>query len=215
MRDKEKDAAMMAAKRKNMLQTAYSLFSERGIDSVSMADIARETGYGNTTLHRYFSNKSALVVAVATWKWEEYTWERFAQRTPDILDEHTALEQYEFFLNAFIDLYNNHRDILRFNQFFNIYMRSVNEDGEVLNPYTDMIEALNTRFVRMYKKARVDKTLRTDESEQQMFSTSLHLMLAAVTRYAVGLVYSPEGCASPEEELILLRDMLISRYSNN
>ncbi len=212
MRDKEKDAAMMAEKRRNMIQTAYALFSEKGIDAVSMADIARETGYGNTTLHRYFCNKPTLVVAVATWKWEEYTWERFSSLGSASWDEHSAADQFRFFLDAFIDLYNNHRDVLRFNQFFNIYMCSVADEENVLDPYTDMIKALYKRFVRMYRKAEKDGTLRTGEGEQRMFSATLHLMLAAVTRFAVGLLYSPPGGSSPEEELLLLRDMLIDQY---
>ena len=43
-----------------------------------------------------------------------------------------------------------------------------------------------------------------------MFSATLHLMLAAVTRYAVGLVYlrGPD----PEQEL-LLRDLLVERFT--
>ena len=69
MRDKKKDAEMMAKKREHILETAYGLFVEKDINSVSMADIARTTGYGNTTLHRYFRNKTVLVVAVAAWKW--------------------------------------------------------------------------------------------------------------------------------------------------
>lgn len=214
MRDKEKDAAMMAEKRRNMIQIAYGLFSESGIDAVSMADIARATGYGNTTLHRYFSNKPALVVAVATWKWEEYTWKLFSARDIDSWDGHTAAEQFKYFLDAFIDLYNNHRDVLRFNQFFNIYMGSVGDRDDLLDPYRDMIASLYSRFTRMYKKARKDGTLKTDVSEKQMFSSTLHLMLAAVTRFAVGLLYRPDEGPTPEEELLLLRDMLIKQYCN-
>ena len=37
-------------------------------------------------------------------------------------------------------------------------------------------------------------------------------MLAAVTRYAVGLVYVPESGADPENELMMLKDLLLSHY---
>jgi hypothetical protein len=39
------------------------------------------------------------------------------------------------------------------------------------------------------------------------------MMLAAGTRYAVGLAYQPEGGSEPEEELTLLRDMIVKQYS--
>ena len=38
----------------------------------------------------------------------------------------------------------------------------------------------------------------------------LHLMLAVVTRYAVGLVYNEES--DPEEELLMQKDMLMRRF---
>ncbi len=212
MRDKEKDAAQMAAKRKIMLETAYNLFSDKSIDAVSMADIARETGYGNTTLHRYFKTKTDLVVAVATWKWEAYTWEQFSKRDQIPWGDMKASEQFEYFLDVFVDLYLNHQDMLRFNQFFNIYIRAMEVSGTMLDPYQNMIGIINHRFAGMYKKAETDGTLRTDEPEQKLFSSTLHLMLAAVTRFAVGLVYQPEQGATPTEELFLLKDMLMNRY---
>ena len=45
-----------------------------------------------------------------------------------------------------------------------------------------------------------------------MFSTTLHLMLAAVTRYAMGLVYIPEKGFDPVKELTMLKEMLLAKY---
>ena len=50
-------------------------------------------------------------------------------------------------------------------------------------------------------------------SERTMFLSIMHLMLAAVTRYAVGLVY--ENDSESDKELILLRDMLMCEFTPN
>ena len=47
-------------------------------------------------------------------------------------------------------------------------------------------------------------------NEGEMFLSIVHLMLAAVTRYAVGLVYENDG--DSEKELILLKDMLMHEF---
>ena len=213
MRDKKKDAEMMAKKREDMLETAYGLFSERDINSVSMADIARITGYGNTTLHRYFKSKPVLVVAVATWKWANYFDERADDRKAVNFEKYTAAEQLGYYLDAFIDLYVNHSDMLRFNQFFNIYVKAEQLDTQMLKPYHKMVDQLYEHFDGIYEKAKNDNTVRTDISEEKMFASTLHLMLAVVTRYAVGLVYEPGEGASQKEELILLKDMLMKEYA--
>ena len=123
----------------------------------------------------------------------------------------SAAEDYEYFLNSFLTLYRDHRDVLRFNQFFNVYVQSEEIAPEQMRPYMSMIGALAERFHGVYEKGRRDGTLRTDLPERELFSTSLHLMLAAVTRYAVGLVY--QGDSEPEQELLTLKRMLLHAYT--
>ena len=115
-------------------------------------------------------------------------------------------------MDSFLELYRDHKDLLRFNQFFNVYVQSEHIDAGMLQPYQKMIEELKEQFHGMYLKAMQDETLRVDEGEEKMFSKTLHLMLAAVTRYAVGLVYIPESGFDAEEELETMKEMLLERY---
>ena len=75
-----------------------------------------------------------------------------------------------------------------------------------------MVDSLGVMFHELYQRGMKDGTLRADISEETMVSSSFHIMLAAVTRYAVGLVYVPEKGADPESELIMLEELLLSRY---
>jgi hypothetical protein len=71
---------------------------------------------------------------------------------------------------------------------------------------------LEGKFHTAYERGMEDGTLNSEISEETMFSSLFHIMLAAVTRYAVGLVYIPEGSSDPESELIMLKDLLMSKY---
>ena len=82
-----------------------------------------------------------------------------------------------------------------------------------MKPYEDVINSLQERFHQNYLLGEKDGTLRTDISEKRMFATTLHLMLAAVTRYAVGLVY--DVGIDPEEELDVLKKMLMREYTSD
>lgn len=206
MRNTEKDAAEMAARREKILETAYRVFAEHRITPVTMNDIAKAAGIGVATLYRYYSSKPDLVVAVGTWVWQDF----FAQnQTRADSEAMTAAEELAFYLDSFLELYRRHPAILRFNQFFNVYMQNIQISSEALQPYTDMIGTIYAKFAKMYARAERDGTVRTDMSAKQMFSYTLHIMLAAVTRYAVGLVYQPDGDINPEAELVLLRNTLL------
>ena len=198
----------MALRREEMLEAAFHLFTERNIDAVTQADIAKKTGYTTRSLQRYFHGKDELVVAVSTWAMESFA-KVNSRYSPG--ESGTAAEFYTFFVDSFLRLYREHRDILRFNQFFNVYTQSRRVSLEQMRPYTEMIDGIRAWFHKVWLQGRQDGTLRTDVPEDEMFSTTLHLMLAAVTRYAVGLVY--DLGVNPEQELLTQREMLLARYT--
>ncbi len=212
MRDKSQDEAQMAIKRKNFIEAGYKLYVEKSIEAVSMQEVADASGYGVATLYRYFGTKQSFVVEVAVKSWEKFREENIQRRPSKDFDGMTAADIFEFYIDSFLELYRKRKDLLRFNQFFNVYVQSEHMDGEILQPYQDVIGKLREVFHDMYLKGKEDKTIRTDETEEKMFSKTLHLMLAAVTRYAVGLVYIPKKGFDPEGELEDMKDMMLNRY---
>ena len=210
MRNREKDAVEMAERREAILDAGFKLFAERNIDSVSMNEVAKDAGVGIATLYRYYSLKSELVIAIGARVWNAYIKENSRKFDEAKTETTTAAEEFKFYLESFLDLYRNHKDILRFNQFFNIYLQSEKISETQTAPYMEVIGVFEDRFDKMYRKALRDGTFRTDMPENKMFSATVHLMLAAVTRYAVGLVYTEETDA--EDELQLLKDLLVARF---
>ena len=77
--------------------------------------------------------------------------------------------------------------------------------------YTRLIDGLLASFHQLYEKGMRDRTIRTDLPERMMFSALFHIMLATVTRYSVGLFYVSGGGTNPEEELLMLRNMLYAQ----
>lgn len=200
----------MEIRRQEMLAAAFRLFSERNIDAVTMGDIAKETGYTIRSLQRYFNCKEALVVEVGAWAFERFV---TANRARNPEKTGTAADVYAFFLDSFLTLYREHRDLLRFNQFFNVYIQARHVSREQMQPYTGMIDMVKERFHAIYRKGQQDGTLRTEVPEVEMFSATLHLMLAVVTRYAVGLAY--DTGVEAERELMLQRNMLLAQYTKH
>ena len=200
------------ARRNELLQKGYELFSTKSIEAIGMRDVAKAVGCGSVSAYRYYGSKPEFVVAVATWKWVQFQEENQKRRSNADIAKMTAAEIFEFYLDSFLELYRNHKDLLRFNQFFNVYVQSEHIDAGMLQPYQKMIEELKEQFHEMYLKAMQDETLRAEEGEEKMFSKTLHLMLAAVTRYAVGLVYIPESGFDAGEELETMKEMLLERY---
>ncbi len=209
-RNLEKDAIEMAAKNQRILESGFRIFAEKGIEKVTMNDIAEAAEIGIASLYRYYPSKPAVVLAVGTWVWDEFSKENRKKQSELQTTDQTGAEMFDFYLESFLDLYREHKDLLRFNQFFNVYLQIEDVSNEQLKGYTDIIDAVEMRFAETYRKGKEDGTLRTDMSAEEMFSVTAHLMLAAVTRYAVGLVYTVD--TDIEKELLLLKEMMINKF---
>ena len=80
MRDAEKDAIEMSARRARFLEAGFRLMSARTIEAVKLSEIANEAGIGIATLYRYFKTKPALVIEIGTVLWKKYYVEVFATK---------------------------------------------------------------------------------------------------------------------------------------
>jgi Transcriptional regulator len=209
-RNLEKDAVEMAAKNQRILENGFRIFAGNTMEKVSMSDVAKAAGIAISSLYRYYSTKPKLATAISTWAWDMYLKENENAELALAAPDRTAAQMFDYYLETFIDLYSNHRDLLRFNQFFNIFLITEAITEEDKQPYVDLIRSMAERFGKIYRKAQEDGTLRTDLPEKKMFSATMHLMLAVVTRYAVGLVYVEETDA--EEELRMQKQMLMEKF---
>ena len=197
-------------RREDFLEAGFALFSEKGIDAVTLQDVADASGHGIATLYRYFATKPGLLVEISDWKWEAFFAQNSRRRTYDP-GAATAAEMFDFYLDSFLEVYRTDKPLLRFNQFLNIYLRSEDVEEGVKQRYQGLMKPIFDLVHAVYARAQNDNTIRTDVSETEMLSVTVHLMLAAVTRYAVGLVFEPEGF-DDEAELEILKKMLLERY---
>lgn len=213
MRNAEKDEREMAAKRELMLSEGFRLFSENGIAPVTMQQIADACGIGIATVYRYYNTKLSLVIAIGTRKWEEYSVYALNLRKEKNVDQMNAAGEFVFYLDFFSDLYKNHRDLLRFNQEFNNYIKHEGATAEQLKPYIASINLLGIFFHSIYEKGKVDGTVRTDLPEGKMFAATCHIMLAVAVRYAQGLLYSADNEDDRTEEFDLLKEMILDKFT--
>ena len=213
MRNLEKDEIEMAKKRERMLTVGFRVFSEKTIEVATMKEIAKACGLGYKTMFRYFGTKTALVIAIGADIWKKYAVkveEMYRARGGDAMN---AAEELAFFLDCFIDLYQNHKDILRFVRNFETYIRHENVSKEDLTAYNTVVDGFARKFHAVYQKAEQDGTLKLGLPETEFFPTILYIMLSASEKFAEGLVYQPENEKDMTGELELLKNLILRAYS--
>jgi AcrR family transcriptional regulator len=199
-------------KREIVIETAFKLFAENKIEPVTMTVVADNCNMGVASIYRYFGTKKELVIAVAAKKWREYYSELQKYYKELNVDKMTAAQELEFYIDRYIDLYNENSDLLNFNANFGIYIGSEDTTKDEMRPYNSIIDKFINRFHMLYKKAQDDKTIRTDISERSILYNIMYTMMSALSKYSTNIIHSADQDRNYEKEICQLKDMYLEYY---
>ncbi len=208
----EKKTSYSSAKRRKLTDAAFRLFSQHSIEAVTLDEVASEAGVGIATLYRYFENKPNLVIEIAAGLWRSFYDEVARGYVERGAEKMTAVQRFEFFLDSFINLYQNHKDVLTFNRNFDSYVKHEHCTEVQMSEYNKVVGSFETRFHGIYNKAKEDGTLRIKMSERKMFINTMYIMLAVAGKYAEGLVFPFDYSTDMTEELYMLKQMMLDAY---
>ena len=193
-----------------ILNTAFDIFVEKTIEAVSMGEIAEAAGVGRATLFRYYPSKLELVIEVCGKKWKDVFDELDRCRPISSVGEIPALDRLIFTLDSYIALYQNYKELLCYNDNFNLYVSRVGEDNERLAEFHESLYSVDVRLHNMYEKAKEDKSFRTDIPEGEFMRVTVQTMMGAGEHYAKGFIWGSEKEHDYTQELLRLKEMIIN-----
>lgn len=181
---KEKDM-----RREKILDVAFRLFVDQKIESVTMGEIAKEAGIGRATLFRYFPGKLELVIAVNTKKWKDYLDGLDDRRPISSIEDIPAIGRLIFTLDSYIDMYQNNKDLLRYNDNFNHYVSHSGRKDLKVDEFIKLFIRQIPVYIKCMKRQKRNKTFRTDIPEEEFMRVTVHTMMTACAYYAGGFVW--------------------------
>ncbi|MDO4514646.1 MAG: TetR/AcrR family transcriptional regulator [Lachnospiraceae bacterium] len=106
--------------RKNIAEAAQRLFTEKGIESTSMNEIAKESGYSKATLYVYFKDKEELVGVLVL----ESMQKLYDYLRKTLEDTENVSECFYKICNAFVDYQEEYPF------YFELLLKAINVDFE-------------------------------------------------------------------------------------
>lgn len=208
-RNAERDAQEMEKRQNQILNAGFELFSEKGIDAVSIQAVADVAGVGVATVYNYYRNKVNLVVAISAKIWSEVWMTSIAEKGKAITEEMNAYELIDFYADVIIRLYRNNPRLLKFSSDYKTFIcrEKVGEDS--LAEQLDALAPIGVLFHQRYEEARENGCIRTDLREEDIFLTISLTMLGMAERYAQGLVWAKKPDSDYTRELTNLKEMIL------
>jgi AcrR family transcriptional regulator len=114
-RGRQKERADAARNRARILDAAMRLFTQHGVDAVSMDQIAAEAGVGKGTLFRRFGDKSGLAVALLDARERELQ-AAILDGPPPVGPGAAPAERLVAFLHAYAEFLDAHLDLVHMSE---------------------------------------------------------------------------------------------------
>lgn len=209
-RNIEKDTQEEVRRRQQILEAGFRLFSEQGIENVSMNAVAAAAGVGPTTLFKYYQTKEKLVVAISGMAWSKVWQASYAQIGLEQFAQLSAYEMIRNYTDNMIRLYQQQPALLRFSGNYKTFINRQHTQPDALKEHLEPLESIHSVFRIAYQRAQTDHSIRTDIPEDVLFTTIAIGMLSMAERYAQGIVWASRGEEDHTQELQIAQEMILS-----
>ena len=208
-RNIERDEREANRRKDQLMKAGFSLFSRYGIEAISLQKVADAADVGAATMYKYYQTKAKLVIAISGKVWGDVWQEALKQSGADGFKNYTAYECIAFYADLIIRLYRERPELLKFSSNYKTFIRNEAVAEELLKEHLDVLEPERMLFHRLYEMAKIDGSMRTDISEEKLFTTVSITMLSVAERYAQGIVWADNHEDDHTQELIYLKEMML------
>ena len=208
----DEDGKKKTVRIERILDVAFELFATRGIEPVTMNDIAQKAKIGVASLYRYFETKEILVVKTVTHAWST----RMEDVLPNLVKpKYTNADGYtqlKVIFELFIKLYEKQTAFLRFIYLFDAYAVKEKIPKEDMTNYESKILLVKQIISIAIQKGIEDGTInkKYGKTGDILYFTLIHTFFSAAQKLAIsGNLLDMDSHMNGAKQLTLLSDILL------
>ena len=210
---------MKAARIEHIVECTFDLFSENGIESITMNEIAEEAEIGVATLYRYFSTKEdlAIEVAIYAWRMEEETFRKVF--SSEAYDKMNGYDQLKVLLGVFPTALVSQSRFFRFIYYFDSFVKKESVMPERLDKYEGAIVNMKNVVMNALEKGKKDGSITyhtknaeiSDASDDEMYFALMHSLFALAQKLSLsGEMLFMDREVQPRKQMELMVSLILS-----
>ena len=195
-----------------ILNSAYDLFTSRGIEPVTMEDIAQKAKVSPAILFRYFETKDSLVVKTATHAWATQMEDVLPNFVKPKYANSTGYTQLEQIFILFVKLYEKHQDFLRFIYLFDAFAVKEKIKKDQMTNYESKILLVKEIISVAIQKGIEDGSINRKYAKagDALYFTLIHTFFSTAQKLALsGNLLDMDSQMNGAKQLSLLADILL------
>ena len=219
IRKEKKDSRIQS-----IIECSFGLFSENGIENISMNDIANEAKIGVASLYRYFQTKEELAIEVAIYAWNI---EKSVFKEVFTSLEYNALsgfEQLKSLLEVFSDAIVTQRSFFGFIYYFDSFIKKEKVSADRLGEYECTIVEMNSIVLNALEKGISDGSISFTGSKnevlakasvEEMFTTMMHSLFCLAQKLSIsGDLLNMDTVVEARKQIEILINIILVALKN-
>ncbi|WP_294429461.1 TetR/AcrR family transcriptional regulator [uncultured Treponema sp.] len=208
----------------SIIECTFGLFSENGIENISMNDIAAASKIGVASLYRYFQTKEELAIEVAIYAWNLETAVFSEVFSSEKYDSLSGFEQMRELLEVYADALITQRSFFSFIYYFDSFIKKEKVSSEKLLEYEKTIGITNTIVVQALEKGIKDGSISFSSSKnevlaastaQEMFVTMMHSLFCLAQKLSIsGELLTMDRSVEARKQIELLINIILVALKN-
>lgn len=195
-----------------ILDGAFDLFATRGIEAVTMNDIAQKAKIGVASLYRYFETKEILVVRTATHVWSTRMEDVLPNLVKPKYTNSDGYSQLEVIFDLFVKLYEKQRDFLRFIYLFDAYAVKEKIPKDKMSNYESRILLVKQIISVAIQKGIEDGSINKKYAKcgDALYFTLIHTFFSTAQKLSLsGNLLDMDSQMNGAKQLTLLSEILL------
>ena len=208
----------------SIIECSFGLFSENGIENISMNDIAAASKIGVASLYRYFQTKEELAIEVAIYAWniEKAIFnEVFTSDSYNLLNGFGQLREL---LEVYEEAMVSQRSFFSFVYYFDSFIKKEKVSSERLREYERAISDTNAIVIHALEKGIADGSISFTGSKnevlarasvQEMFTTMMHSLFCLAQKLSIsGDLLNMDTVVESRKQIEILINIILVALKN-
>ena len=193
-----------------VIQTANEMFLQKGLEGVSMEDIAEGCQLGVATIYRYFKNKKNLLLKCGSWEWQR-THEHYKQKlTQQNYAAKRGEEQLYMLFDCVTDFCCKRKDFMLFLYKLDLYLAEHTTGEEEMAEYNSAKIDYHNLFVAAYKKGVEQGDFKPDIDVDRHYYYIAHAIMSSSQKLAMSTLVANNKVTDVQENQRFLVDLFMN-----
>lgn len=200
-------------RRQKMIDAAFSIFCEKGIEVTSIVDIAREANVGEATVYRYFSNKENLALECGKQFWSTVREYYDQVTTREHFQKENGMGRVEILLRCAYPFYEEHWKKFRLIQELDGFILSHKVETKMLEAYEIAVDSLRPYLCDALERGKTDGSIVENADTISLYYAMTNGIFSLMQKQATaGTLLSSDRIVEQKKKIILFLELVIAGF---